>query len=441
MPKRQAADGEITEGIMATYEHGDQAAAVVAADLREGIQEMVAVNLMPSTVWSLRFTGHGFPTIDNVELLRAEAQFWSLGETKLKHLLQDTSPQTAVEAGDGHFPAVKAKRKVSRLSSASELAAMQQSTRVNYWGSWKTVLTWGIAHEEVKSLLPMTQETLKAITQEMLMVGCAAGTIRNLWAAIEDRHRVFGYAPPLALRGGDFSRFSKAVASVKGMPSRLIFPIGTHHIQSMLELVGLTIAQRRDTLMCVLGTVMCLRVNEVDQLQICDVLWYLDKNFHVKYKNTIACRVYKRKQDTARKGLYPRAGSAVADRLRAYIFRMGIAVSAHCSKERLPGARCRSCMPLFPRVVKGEVTSQPVSRQQVTNAVFNSLRMIGVDTAHYSGKSMRSGGISAALAARVPEPILFLQSGHGAPCAARNYMTPRDPHVLYETYLAFGLPL
>jgi hypothetical protein len=39
MPKRQAADGEITEGIMATYEHGEQAAAVVAADLREGIQE------------------------------------------------------------------------------------------------------------------------------------------------------------------------------------------------------------------------------------------------------------------------------------------------------------------------------------------------------------------------------------------------------------------
>ncbi len=64
--------------------------------------------------------------------------------------------------------------------------------------------------------------------------------------------------------------------------------------------------------------------------------------------------------------------------------------------------------------------------------------MIGVATEQYSGKSMRTGGISAALAASVPEPILFL---HGANCAARNYMTPRDPHVLYETYLAFGLPL
>jgi hypothetical protein len=182
------------------------------------------------------------------------------------------------------------------------------------------------------------------------------------------------------------------------MPSRLIFPIGVHHIRSMLELVGLTITQRRDMLMCVLGTVMCLRVNEVDQLQIrvCDVIWYLDAAFHAKYQNTFACRLYKRKQDTARKGLYPRAGAAVADRLRAYTFQLGIAVSAHCTKGRYPGARCRACMPLFPRVVKREVTSRSVSRQQVTNAVLNSLRMIGVDTQHYSGKSMRSGGISAA---------------------------------------------
>jgi len=98
-------------------------------------------------------------------------------------------------------------------------------------------------------------------------------------------------------------------------------------------------------------------------------------------------------------------------------------------------------MPLFPRILNKAVTSKPVSRQQVTNAVLNTLRMIGVDTKHYSGISMRWGGISAGLAGRVPEPILFLQSGHGSNCAARNYMVPRDPHILYETYLAFGLGL
>jgi hypothetical protein len=424
---------------------------VVATELLEGIREMIAVNLLPCTVWMLRYTGHGYPTIDNVELLRSEKQFANLGEGRLRELLHDTSPMTAVEAGDGHFPAVRAKRRATRLSSTEELAAifdecvlpaqLQQSTRAGYWGSWKTVLSWGIAHDEVGSLLPMGLPVLKAITQEMLMLGSSAGTIRNLWSAIEDRHRFFGYTPPLAAREGDFSRYSKAVASIKGMPSRVIFPVGTHHVRLMMELVGLSLAQRRDILMCVLGTVMCLRVGEISQLQICDVLWRLDGGFHVMYVNTFGCRIYKRKQDTARKGLYPRAGSEVANRLRFYVNSLGLKVSANCSKGRSPGARCRACAPLFPKLKNNAAATEPVSRQQVTDAVLNSLSMIGVDTRHYSGISMRRGGISAGLAARVPEPILFLQSGHGSNCAARNYMVPRDPHVLYETYLAFGLGL
>ena len=57
-------------------------------------------------------------------------------------------------------------------------------------------LTWEIAHEEVKALFPMSQDTLKAIMHECLMPGMSAGTIRNLWSAIEDGHRQFGYTPP-----------------------------------------------------------------------------------------------------------------------------------------------------------------------------------------------------------------------------------------------------
>jgi hypothetical protein len=48
--------------------------------------------------------------------------------------------------------------------------------------------------------------------------------------------------------------------------------------------------------------------------------------------------------------------------------------------------------------------------------------MIGAATEHYSVKSMRTGGISAALVARVPEPLLLLQSGHCSNYAARNYI-------------------
>jgi hypothetical protein len=45
MPKRQAAEGEVTEGVAATYTHGEGAAAEVAVDLRDGIHEMVEVLL------------------------------------------------------------------------------------------------------------------------------------------------------------------------------------------------------------------------------------------------------------------------------------------------------------------------------------------------------------------------------------------------------------
>ena len=62
-----------------------------------------------------------------------------------------------------------------------------------------------------------------------------------------------------------------------------------------------------------------------------------------------------------------------------------------------------------------------------------ALESIGVDPRHYSGISMRRGGITCAVQARVSEPILYLQSGHGTAMAGRRYVDPIDPRILYET--------
>jgi hypothetical protein len=64
-----------------------------------------------------------------------------------------------------------------------------------------TLLTWGIANRVVGQLLPISKTTLQALTQELLMVGCAAGTIKNVWRSISDRHRRFGYTASLATAG------------------------------------------------------------------------------------------------------------------------------------------------------------------------------------------------------------------------------------------------
>jgi hypothetical protein len=80
--RRQAADGEVMVGAAASYEHGAQAAGEVAEDLREAFKEMVAFNILPATLWALRWSAAGFPTILNIGILRAEAAFWTLGSQR-----------------------------------------------------------------------------------------------------------------------------------------------------------------------------------------------------------------------------------------------------------------------------------------------------------------------------------------------------------------------
>jgi hypothetical protein len=65
-----------------------------------------------------------------------------------------------------------------------------------------------------------------------------------------------------------------------------------------------------DVLVCILGTVVCLRVVEAAFLQLCDFLWDHDAAFHAMYIRTVAVLVNRRKQDTSRKGLYARVGLA-----------------------------------------------------------------------------------------------------------------------------------
>jgi hypothetical protein len=67
------------------------------------------------------------------------------------------------------------------------------------------------------------------------------------------------------------------------------------------------------------------------------------------------------------------------------------------------------------------------------------LQRVSSGETHLSEISMHQGGISQAALARVPEPILLLQSGHGSGFAARSYMVPEDPRVLYETARALRI--
>lgn len=409
---RQAAEDEVAETDIAVYDHSAVAVDAVATDLQQAVRDMVMFAVQPETIGSLKWSAAGFPTLVSLEGLATDRLFTALEPEMRRRLLHNESAQTAVERGDGHFPAVRVKEAAGRLSSVPRLAAvfdeclgpaqLEASTRAGYQALWRLVVTWGIAHKCLQNLLPMSRETIKALTQELLMVGCAAGTIRNVWSSIADRHRRFGLAFPFSSQG-EFSRMCKAVAAVVGTPSRIIFPIGAHHVQRMLELIGLTDEQTRSVLMTCAGTLLSSRVVEVSFFQPCDFLWELDKLFHDQYEGTTAVHVYRRKQDTGRRGLWPRIGRSrraewdIVSRLQKHAEKYCLEVSPLCTKGKFPGAQCRHCGNFFFReqkIRKGEDSAKRVqmSRQQVTNGVKASLQLIGVDTTHFSGLSMRRGG-------------------------------------------------
>jgi hypothetical protein len=111
--------------------------------------------------------------------------------------------------------------------------------------------------------------------------------------------------------------------------------------------------------------------------------------------------------------------------------------------ERLRGKRCLECA--RPKLSKGPGDSwvlhpDPVPSPACVSAmVVSALRMIGVDTAAFSGVSCRMRGLTVATEAGVPENILWMQSGHAQDRAARRYVRLTNPDRLYDTWRAFLL--
>ena len=434
------------------YDHGPNRAANAAVEVRRALKAAVAENLSVEAYRAIKWSKSLSPTISNLRVLRDEegGGLGRLSARARRELLKDNSMMTEMERGDGVLPSVSRARGRGRFSAAelSNLfraavmpSQLERSSRQGYFAAWRTVVTWLLAHDAADQGLPMSRALLEALTMELLLMGLSVGSIRNIWSAIENRHRLYGHEPPLG-EPGSFRRGIKALSSLRGQPSKLLFPMGRRHVRALLRLVGLTWVQKRNVLLVVTGTVMCARVSEPAGLRICNVFPDIDVPFDPAYQGGIGIKIVKRKNDTKRRGIMTRVPPGpAAERLLQWIRVEAERLTRHprCTRESAPGARCRYCPPLFPKSPAPGRPGPParsrlaVTRQNVTNAVKDCIRMLGGDAQNFSGKSMRLGGLSMAINARVPEPILYLQSGHGKAKAARGYMIPDDPSILYDT--------
>jgi hypothetical protein len=380
-----------------------------------------------------------------------------LAEHLWEPLLTDTSDPTILESADGVWgQAVAAVGHVTLLPSAALAAAFRQhvepselavSTRSKNWRNWRAVVSWGIAHNDLASLLPMNLTTLQAISWEFLNLDCKANHIKDVWSAIAQRHRQYRAASPFGR--GQFTRMLRSLQAVQGAPSSLKFPIRAHHVRLLLSNHGTDIVALRNRLITTIGTIGCLRVSEIANLQACDALFNFDMQSGSEYDGTLALRVRKRKNDQVRKGHHPRFGRSVNPdldivfQLGEYMRLGGLRVSAGCRKAQAPAALCPACPPLFPKSRqhggKTILSSSPCYPQLVGDAIKSALRLAGVDTSHFSGISARKGGLSTAIEAGVPATVLYMQSGHGQDEAAKKYVALGSPTLLFDTWRAFQL--
>ena len=133
---------------------------------------------------------------------------------------------------------------------------------------------------------------------------------------------------------------------------------------------------------------------------------------------------------------------ALADRAR---MEAGTEPLLGCSKRMRPQARCLLCPPLFPLSKRGKdwhavMSDEHPSPNAFSGMVLRALRSVGCDTSAFSGVCARRGGLSTAIEAGVPEPVLWLQSGHAqSRSASRLYIRLSNPELLFATWRSFNL--
>jgi hypothetical protein len=398
--------------------------------------------------------------IENLGALQHSAAFLEVDRDRL--LFNDSAP-TALEQADGNWgPAVRAlgRRSAGDATTVAALAAAfdrhlgpavrQPRTRADYWRAWRLVVTWAVARKAVRDILPMSLDTLKALTWDMVCFAVPSSQIEMVWKAVQSRHRLFQLRPPLH-EANQYSAWVRMLGSIRGRPINLKLPIQKATVRWLLAWRPSTLAAHRARLLTALATLACMRVNEVARLQVCD-LWfdYLTSYGVPGFEGTCSVHIDRRKNDTQRKGHFPALGRSqdptldIVTQLKTWLRYPGLAVDPRCTKRQRPAARCEFCFPLFPatRCARGGVTvltSKPCSRQQASDWIRWAVAQAGGHSERFSGISARKGGISAAIEAGVDEAILYLQSGHGQALPARAYMHLMAPARFLETFEAFGL--
>jgi integrase len=329
------------------------------------------------------------------------------------------------------------------MFDAQVLPAIQaKRTRATYFANWRAFITYAHIHDCIDQAVPATPAIIKGYLWFLLQSGYRPGTITIRLYSIIDRHLRFRL--PFPYHQKEIKAWTKAFERLCGVPRRDKLAITSTHLKAVLSTPRSTLRDIRDITIVALGTVCALRVSELIELDVCDLLFDFEPN-------TMAVRVKKRKNDQKRAGLWPRVGRASCPRYDiislclTWLARSGLHVRESCEKARHPRSACRTCGRLFTRLMGCGTCIFPVGHKMhgaspntIQDAVSTRLELAGFPASEFSGISMRRGGLTTAISDGVPSSLYELQSGHTSD-AWKHYVRPGQTDQLLRFFQAFKL--
>jgi len=297
------------------------------------------------------------------------------------------------------------------FAKAEEFAkhSASDNTRRGYASDWRQFTAWCDVHGVVS--LPATPGTIALYLADVAERLKPATIARHL-AAVSKAHSAAGHESPCAMRHAAVKAVWSGVRRLKGTAQVQKAPLLTADLRRMVSALPESGIGRRDAAILLVGFAGAFRRSELAALTVCDVE-FVEEGLKVTLR--------KSKTDQLGQGFVKAIAfgsdpiSCPVRALRRWLECTGITHG-----------------PIFRRVNRhGHVSESAMSAQTVAIVLKRSCKTIGLESANFSGHSLRAGCVTQSIINGASEASVQKLTGHRSTAMLRRYVRDgnlwRDP--------------
>lgn len=279
-------------------------------------------------------------------------------------------------------------------------ASVSDNTRRAYRSDWCAFELWCV--EQGLNPLPAAPETVAAFLTAQADEGFKTSTIGRRMATISNAHELACHPSPL--RDRRVSRVWKGICREKGRAVAKKKALGLKDLRALSLSCRDDLQGRRDKALLLLGFAAALRRSELVSLDVEDVVVEEDTGIRLTIKRSKTDQSGEGREVGIPCGKHYETCPVLA--VRAYLTVSGIGEGA-----------------LFRPLNRwGTLRPSRLTPQSVAKIVKKHLETLGLDAACYGGHSLRSGFVTCAARAGVPEHVIARQTGHKSVAVLRGYV-------------------